>query len=112
MDNKELSFILQEGEGYTIEFKENINSDLPKEMAALANSSGGRIFIGINDASEIKGIISSNNIVSQIQDFANSCDPAITIKIESFENLIIIHVMEGLNKPYRCSKGVLYPDRR
>ncbi len=105
MNKNELSLILQEGEGYTIEFKESVNSDLPKEMVAFANSSGGRIFVGITDASEIKGVISSNTLVSQIQDFANSCDPQVPVKIEHYENLIIIHVREGLNKPYRCAKG-------
>ena len=105
MNKNELNLILQEGEGYTIEFKENVNSDLPKEMVAFANSSGGRIFVGITDASEIKGVISSNTLVSQIQDFANSCDPQVPVKIEHYENLMIIHVREGLNKPYRCAKG-------
>jgi ATP-dependent DNA helicase RecG len=105
MDSKELNFILQEGEGYTIEFKESINSDLPKEMAAFANSSGGRIFIGIDDSSKIKGVVSSNSLVSQIQDAAGACDPSVPIRIEHFENVIIVHVKEGMNKPYRCTKG-------
>lgn len=42
----ELDLILQQREGYTIEFKENSNSDIPKELVAFANSSGGRIFKG------------------------------------------------------------------
>lgn len=49
MKQAELDTILQEGEGYYLEFKENVNSDLAKEMAAFANSSGGRILIGIDD---------------------------------------------------------------
>ena len=28
---EELALVLEEGEGYTLEFKQNINSDLPKE---------------------------------------------------------------------------------
>ena len=47
--DEELALILEEGEGYTLEFKRSINSDLPKELTALANASGGRILIGIND---------------------------------------------------------------
>jgi ATP-dependent DNA helicase RecG len=42
---EEINFILQEGEGYRIEFKEKI-SNLDKELVAFANSSGGLIFIG------------------------------------------------------------------
>jgi len=45
---KEFDFIVRSGEGYTVEFKENVNSDLAKEMVAFANASGGRIFIGAN----------------------------------------------------------------
>lgn len=105
MNKNELDLILQEGEGYTIEFKENVNSDLAKELIAMANSSGGRIFIGIHDSGKVTGIVVTNALISQIQDMANHCDPAVAIRIETFENILIIHVKEGLNKPYRCNKG-------
>ena len=45
MNKLELKQLLEEGEGYKIEFKEAM-SNLDKEMAAFANSAGGRIFIG------------------------------------------------------------------
>jgi predicted HTH transcriptional regulator len=51
---EELQQILQEGEGQEIEFKESLAS-LDKEMVALANASGGRIFLGITDGRKIKG---------------------------------------------------------
>ena len=56
MTKKELKLILEEGEGYRIEFKEKAGSDLAKEFAAMANASGGRIFLGINDKNEITGL--------------------------------------------------------
>jgi len=37
MDKKELKFILQEGEGQFIEFKESFDSSLAKEIIAFAN---------------------------------------------------------------------------
>ena len=43
-----LQLILQEGEGYRIEFKERV-SNLDREIVAFANASGGRILIGITD---------------------------------------------------------------
>lgn len=70
MTKEELDLILQKGEGYKIEFKENVNSDLSKEMIAFANSSGGRVFIGVNDNSQIIGIKKSNDLSSKIQDIA------------------------------------------
>ncbi|MCD6149819.1 ATP-binding protein [bacterium] len=50
MDKQELEFILQEGEGLKIEFKEFFDAkNFAKEIVAFANSCGGRIFLGVDD---------------------------------------------------------------
>ena len=54
MTKEELKIIIEEGEGYRIEFKERV-SDLDREMVAFANASGGRIFLGISDEGMVKG---------------------------------------------------------
>ncbi|RKY39677.1 MAG: hypothetical protein DRP76_03150, partial [Candidatus Omnitrophota bacterium] len=54
MTKKELNIILKEGEGYKIEFKEKV-SNIEKELVAFANSSGGRILLGVTDDGKIKG---------------------------------------------------------
>ena len=105
MTQDKLNLILQEGEGYKIEFKENIGSDLGRELVAFANASGGKILIGVRDNCTISGISISNSTISQIQDIANNCDPSVSIQIESLQNLIIIIIPEGGDKPYRCSSG-------
>ena len=105
MEQKELEQILQSGETYTVEFKENVNSDLAREMTAFANSSGGRIFVGITDSNEVQGLKISNSLLSQIQDIAINCDPPLAIELEAFNKILIITVKEGMNKPYRCNKG-------
>lgn len=87
MDKKELDIILKEGEGYKIEFKVGI-SNLGKEMVAFANSSGGRIFLGISDNGEIRGIKITNELKSRIQDIANNCKPKTNISIEDFKNIL------------------------
>jgi len=66
MTKEELSLILQEGENYKIEFKENVNTDFSKEIVAFSNSSGGRIFIGINDDSKVVGVSNHNSGKSKI----------------------------------------------
>jgi len=103
----ELGLILEEGEGYTLEFKESVNSDLAKEMVAFANASGGRILIGVNDDGRIVGCDTSNKMLSQIQYVASSCDPAIAIEIEKLaaHKVLVVHVSEGANRPHRCTKG-------
>ncbi|GAH20212.1 unnamed protein product, partial [marine sediment metagenome] len=104
MNKDELQLILEEGEGYRIEFKESMTS-IDKELVAFANSSGGRIFLGITDDREIKGVKINNKFKSQIQDITNNCQPPIKIILEEFENILIINVREGEDKPYRCSSG-------
>lgn len=109
MIKKELNFILQEGEGLKIEFKESLDKSLSKEMVAFANSSGGRIFLGIDDKNGVKGIKITNELKSQILDIARKCDPPIKIDFDSIEvrkkPVLIIIVPEGDNKPYQCSFG-------
>lgn len=105
MDKKELRFVLQEGEGQFIEFKENLDKKIAQEIVAFANASGGKIFLGINDKNNIKGINLTNKLKSQIQDIARNCDPSIIIKLKSFEKILIIDIAEGKDKPYSCSDG-------
>ncbi|MBI2136387.1 putative DNA binding domain-containing protein [Candidatus Woesearchaeota archaeon] len=106
MNKKQFEFLLNRGEGLKSEFKENFDSkNLAKEIVAFANGDGGRIFIGISDKGEVKGTQITNKLKSEIQDIARNCDPVININIEAFENVLIVNVPEGLNKPYRCSLG-------
>lgn len=104
MNKDELQLILEEGEGYRIEFKESMTS-IDKELVAFANSSGGRIFLGITDSKKIKGVKITNKFKSQIQDISNNCQPPIKIILEDFENILIINVREGEDKPHRCASG-------
>ena len=105
MNKKELKFILQEGEGFKIEFKKSFDKSITKEMVAFANSEGGRIFLGVNDDRKLKGIKIDNKLKSQIQDIARNCDPSIKINFEEFGNILIVEVKEGKDKPYKCSEG-------
>ena len=104
MNKEELRLILEEGEGYRIEFKESL-ANLDKELVSFANSSGGRIFLGVADDGRIKGIQASNRLKSQIQDIANHCQPAVKILFEEFDRILIINTREGEDKPYKCSSG-------
>ncbi len=101
---KELKFILQEGEGYKVEFKENV-SNIDRDIVAFANSSGGKIFVGITDDKKILGIEVTNKLKSLIQDIANNCDPKVTIILWEVHNVLIIEVREGTDKPYKCASG-------
>lgn len=108
--------IIELGEGNTLEFKENFpdHNTMAKEMVSFANSEGGKILIGVNDAGNIVGI--SQNLQNKeewIMNIArNNCIPAINPKI-TFEEIInktiiVVEVDKGLDKPYCTNKDVFY----
>jgi len=105
MKKEEFEYILQNGESYLVEFKEDVNSSLSREITAFANASGGKIYIGISDRGEVKGVKVTNKLKSQIQDIANNCQPAVKIELVQYENILIVIVPEGTEKPYQCSEG-------
>jgi ATP-dependent DNA helicase RecG len=105
MTQHELDMIIESGEGYKTEFKRNVNTDLSKELVAFANASGGRIFIGIEDNGTISGITADNSLKSKVTMMAHECDPSIEAELEIFNNILIVNVPEGKNKPYRCTNG-------
>ena len=100
MDKKEFEFILKEGEGYNLEFKESFSSDISKEICAFANAVGGKILIGVTDDKKIKGIKITNRLKSQIHDLVRNFDPKLEIILEEFNNILIINIPEGKNKPF------------
>jgi ATP-dependent DNA helicase RecG len=105
MTQHELDTIIQSGEGYKTEFKRNVNTDLSKELVAFANASGGRIFIGIEDNGTVSGVTIDNSLKSKVAMMAHECDPAVEIELEAFNNVLILNVPEGKDKPYRCTNG-------
>ncbi|MDR1765166.1 MAG: ATP-binding protein [Lachnospiraceae bacterium] len=52
-----LDVILSEGESYTVEFKENPDKELPSEVCAFANASGGKVYIGVHDEGYVTGTV-------------------------------------------------------
>lgn len=104
MDKEDLQIILKEGEGYKVEFKES-QASFDKDLVAFANSSGGKVIFGVTDGGVVKGIEINNKIRTQIQDIANNCRPKIKLDVEELENVLIVSVSEGDDKPYECSSG-------
>lgn len=102
---KDLDVILNEGESYTIEFKESADKSLASEVCAFANASGGRIFIGVDDNGRVIGTDASNSALSRIQDTVNRIEPHLNVKVEKSDDIVVVTVPEGKHKPYSCSKG-------
>ena len=83
--DKKLKQLIQTGEGYHLEFKESLDKSLIEEVCAFANSSGGKVLLGVSDDGEIKGVKTDNNILSRIQDVVNRLEPKLNIKISVSE---------------------------
>lgn len=105
MNITDLKNIISTGEGQFVEFKEQFSTSIAKEIVAFANASGGQILLGVNDQSKITGINSTNSLKSQVYDLANNCDPAIPITLTDVDNILVVTIQEGENKPYQCKSG-------
>ncbi|MCL2046654.1 MAG: putative DNA binding domain-containing protein [Oscillospiraceae bacterium] len=101
----ELEYILNEGESYTVEFKESPDKSLPEEVCAFANASGGRVYIGVHNDGYVVGTDTSNNARSRIQDTINKIEPRLDVIMEVIDNIIVLTVPEGMHKPYSCPAG-------
>jgi len=104
MTEAELRLIRQEGEGYRLDFKEAL-SDLAEDIVAFANASGGRILVGVAADRTIRGLTNMDEAKSRVVNTADHCDPSLTVTFEEAGNVLVVHVPEGSDKPYRCARG-------
>ena len=105
------------GEDSSRQFKVKLNNQahIALEMCAMSNSSGGVIYVGVNDDCTIEGL--SNEDVrkynSWVSDAASQLiRPAIypqtrTVQIDG-KLLMLIGVSEGTSKPYQDHKGAFW----
>ena len=106
MEIEKLKLLIAEGEGLTIEFKEKYSSKIDRDIVALSNSKGGYILLGVNDEGKITGDKLTNQMKAEILQLARNCDPQINLsKVSQIDNVIIVEVSEGEEKPYSCSSG-------
>jgi len=101
----DLDIILCEGESYFVEFKESPDKELPSEVCAFANASGGKVYIGIHDKGYVVGTDTSNAARSRIQDTINKIEPRLNVSIDVQDNIIVLTIPEGTHKPYSCPAG-------
>jgi hypothetical protein len=97
--------IIDKGENVNVEFKKELDRDeFLETVVAFSNTSGGTIFLGVDDNCQIKGF--KEDVRNKIEDWiADHCDPSIEVQID-LEVLIqgtaitLVKVLEGTNKPY------------
>jgi len=97
--------IIDKGENVNVEFKKELDRDeFLETVVAFSNTSGGTIFLGVDNNCQIKGF--KEDVRDKIEDWiADHCDPSIEVQID-LEVLVqgtpitVVEVPEGANKPY------------
>jgi ATP-dependent DNA helicase RecG len=105
VSESDLAILVQQGEGTTLEYKENLSDSLARELVALANTRGGKILLGVRDDGIVTGVIVSNSLRARVQDMARNCDPTVIVEIEQVGRVLVVHVQESEIKPVQCREG-------
>jgi ATP-dependent DNA helicase RecG len=105
MNSEKLHLLIQERENLTLEFKEKYTSKIDEDIVAFANTKGGRILLGVDDAGTVVGEILTNDMKARIHQLARQCDPSIVVSVEQVDQVVVVSVEERDDKPYRCGTG-------
>jgi predicted HTH transcriptional regulator len=107
MDYKDVLRLIEEGEGFEIEFKRKVSTPekIARALIAFANTKGGHILFGVDDDGSIIGVESEKSEVDLIR-LAGTvyCYPEIhpDIDIVAFngQDVIVATVEESADKPH------------
>jgi len=107
MDYKEVNRLIEEGEGFEIEFKRKVTSPekVARALIAFANTKGGHILFGVDDDGSIVGVESEKSEVDMIRqagkDFCiPEIDPMLDIVPFDGKDVIVAYVPESSDKPH------------
>lgn len=99
---------IQQGEGKTLEFKQQLpkGDQLAKTLVAFANTSGGKLIIGVDDQRQVVGVQGDEfDLMDHIASMLYSqCQPTLlpNIYLETVQGktLIVVQVHRGSQLPY------------
>ena len=107
MDYKDVNRLIDEGEGFEVEFKRKVSTPekIARALGAFANTKGGHILFGVDDDGTIVGVESEKSEVALIQqaglDFCfPEIDPLIDIVAFDGKDVIVAYVRESDQKPH------------
>ncbi len=104
MTEKEIKNIIEQGETETVEFKQSFTKSVIETVVAFSNSKGGKVLIGINNNSELKGVsLTEETIQKWLNEIKQNTTPQIIPDIEVLKitsiTIVIIDVKEYPVKP-------------
>ncbi len=107
MNYKTVQELIEEGEGFTIEFKRRISSPekIARTIISFANTKGGTILFGVDDDGSIVGVESEKSEIEQIMTAGKELsDPEIIPRIDIIpfgrKDVIVCQIDESTTKPH------------
>ncbi len=107
MNYRDIAVMLEEGEGFELEFKRKVSSPekIAKAMVGFANTKGGTILFGVDDDKSVVGVESEKSEIELIQKVADFfCEPPVKVDIEIVpykgKDVISVYVEESRDKPH------------
>ena len=117
MNTEELLKTIANGEDSRQQFKETISrtDSLAAELVAFTNTSGGRLFIGVDDHGQVKGLSKdevrqTNELISNAasQHIRPPINPT-TYNVHTEQGVVVVVEVEtGANKPYMDAQGRIW----
>jgi len=124
LDRQKLNALLQRNEGPKLDFKAKLSlqtetekKELTKDVAAIANSRGGRgyIIFGVADQTkEILGVEGTRYTEEQVQQvISQRCDPPVTVKLDMVpvgeKQVAVLTIYKSSQRPHQIRQtGVFY----
>lgn len=103
-------------ENIITEYKRELTDGFEREAVAFFNTSGGKIFIGVDDSGKVVGIEKADEIALQIADkLKNDISSAVMglFNIDKLEEkgkcYVVVSIAIGLEKPYYLKKYGMTP---
>jgi predicted HTH transcriptional regulator len=107
MDYRDVNRLIEEGEGFEIEFKRRVSTPekIARALIAFANTRGGHILFGVDDDGSVVGVESEKSEVDLIREAGTLfCLPEISPAIEFVpfdgKDVIVAYVEESNDKPH------------
>lgn len=118
MEALELLNLIEGGESTTLQFKENLTNatKAAQEIAAFANTKGGKIIIGVEDKKgEVKGL--NYDDIQRINSLLSTAaqehiKSSVYIETETVsvdgKKVLVVNVPEGTDKPHMDKDGLIF----
>lgn len=107
MDARHVREMIEEGEGFEIEFKRRVSAPekIARTLIAFANTRGGHMLFGVDDDGSIVGVESEKSEADLVLEAGSVyCEPEITPRIDvvafSGKDVIVATVPESDQKPH------------